>query len=58
MQLAGVLQGKKTYVAAIISVVGAVCAYLTGDATGMQAFQLVMSAVLAAGVRSGIANAS
>jgi len=56
MQLSGILQGKKTYVAAGISVIGAIAAYLTGDATATQAFQLVMSALLAAGVRNGIAN--
>jgi len=56
MKLSGILQGKKTYVAAGISVIGAIAAYLTGDATATQAFQLVMTAVMGAALRNGIAN--
>lgn len=48
------LAGKKTYVTAFVAVVGAVAAYLTGDATMMQTAQLVFTALLAAFVRNGI----
>jgi hypothetical protein len=54
--LAGVLAGKKTYISAALTVLGAIAAYLTGDATGMQAFQLVSTAVMAATVRHGVAS--
>lgn len=53
---AGSLKGKKTYIVAILGIVGAVASYLTGDVTAAQAFQAVLSALLAMGVRNGIAN--
>lgn len=56
MKLWGSLAGRKTYVACAITVVGAIGAYLTGDATGMQTFQTLMTALMAAGVRNGLAN--
>ena len=50
----GILRGKKTYVAAGITVIGAGASYLTGDATVIQAAQLAVTAVLAAALRNGM----
>jgi hypothetical protein len=36
----GILRGKKTYVVAALSILGAGAGYVTGDATAMQAAQL------------------
>lgn len=38
----GFLKSKKTYVVAAMAVLAAVAAYLTGDATLIEAFQLVI----------------
>jgi len=56
MELAGILKGKKTYIAAGISIIAAIAGYLTGDATGMQAIQLIGTAFMAAGLKHGQAN--
>ena len=48
------LKGYKTYVTAGVAVVGAVAAYLVGDADLMQTANLVFTAILAAFVRNGI----
>lgn len=48
------LAGYKTYVTAGVTVIGAVAAYLTGDADLMQTAQLVVTALLAAFVRNGM----
>lgn len=49
------LKGKKTYIAAVVAVVSAVGAYLMGD-MGLDAMvNAVVSAVLAACLRNGIA---
>jgi VIT1/CCC1 family predicted Fe2+/Mn2+ transporter len=50
----GKLKGKKTYVAAALTVVGAAASYLTGDATAIQATQMATTAVLAACLRHGL----
>jgi hypothetical protein len=50
----GILKGKKTYVAAALTVISAGAAYATGDATAMQAFQMATTAVLAACLRNGM----
>tara|TARA_R110000868_G_scaffold12008_3_gene58377 strand:- start:451 stop:612 length:162 start_codon:yes stop_codon:yes gene_type:complete len=50
----GILRGKKTYVVAALSILGAGAGYVTGDATAMQAAQLAVTALLAATLRSGI----
>jgi hypothetical protein len=52
----GVLAGKKTYISAGLTIIGAIAAYLTGEADLIQTFQLVSTAVMAAGVRNGIAS--
>ena len=48
------LKGYKTYVTAGVAVIGAVAAYLVGDADLMQTANLVFTALLAAFVRNGI----
>lgn len=50
----GQLAGKKTYITAALGVAGAVAAYLTGDASLPDAFQIGLTAVLGATIRSGI----
>lgn len=48
------LAGYKTYITAGVAVIGAVAAYLVGDADLMQTANLVFTAILAAFVRNGI----
>jgi len=48
------LKGKKTYVTAVVAVITAAAAYLTGDASVAQTGQLVFSALFAAFIRNGI----
>ena len=50
----GMLKGKKTYVAALLTVLGAGAGYATGDATAMQAIQMAVTAILAATLRNGL----
>lgn len=50
----GILKGKKTYVVALLAVIGAVAAYLTGDLGAADAIQTGLTAVLAATVRNAI----
>ncbi|CAB5228778.1 hypothetical protein UFOVP1545_27 [uncultured Caudovirales phage] len=50
----GILKGKKTYVAAGLTVIGAGASYLTGDASVFQAAQMAITAVLAATLRNGM----
>lgn len=50
----GSLKGYKTYVTAALAAVGAVAAYLVGDATAFQAAQTVAGALLAATLRNSI----
>jgi phage-related holin len=49
--------GKKTYIAAAVAVITAVAAYLVGDADLMDTIQLVITAVIGATLRNGIARA-
>ena len=53
----GILSGKKTYVAGIIGILGALAAYLTGEASLADAGQLLLTAVLGMTVRAGVAKA-
>jgi type IV secretory pathway VirB2 component (pilin) len=48
------LKGKKTYVTAVVAVITAAAAYLTGEASVAQTGQLVFSALFAAFIRNGI----
>jgi VIT1/CCC1 family predicted Fe2+/Mn2+ transporter len=50
----GILRGKKTYVVAAMSILGAGASYLTGDATVIQASQMAITAILAATLRNGM----
>ena len=52
----GFLKGKKTYITAILSILGVLGAYATGEATLMEAINLVVPAVLAMTVRKGVAD--
>lgn len=49
-------KGKKTYIVAAVAIIGAVAAYLTGDATLADTIQLVVTSLLGATIRSGVAN--
>ena len=51
------LAGYKTYITAGLAVLGAIGAYLTGEMELAAAAQLAVNALLAAFIRSGIANA-
>lgn len=53
----GRLKGYKTYVTAIVAIIGAVSLYLTGDANLADTLQTVVNATLAATLRHGVANA-
>ena len=50
------LKGYKTYIVAGVTVIGAIAAYLVGDATLQATIQLVVTAVLGATIRHGVAN--
>jgi uncharacterized membrane-anchored protein len=48
--------GYKTYIVAAVAVISAVASYLVGDASVADTAQLVLTAVLGATVRHGIAS--
>lgn len=50
----GKLSGKKTYILAALSILGAIAGYLTGDMQLDKAIDLIVTAGLAATVRNGI----
>lgn len=50
------LAGYKTYITAAVAVIGAVAAWLTGDASLVETAQLVVTAVLGATIRHGVAK--
>ena len=52
----GKLANKKTYIVAGLSAIGAVAGYLTGDLALHDAVQLLVTAILGATVRHGIAT--
>lgn len=47
-------KGQKTYIMAVVAVIGAVAGYLVGDLSLVDAAQLVVTAVLGATIRHGI----
>lgn len=47
-------KGYKTYIIGVTTVLGAVAAYLVGDATIAQTAQLVVTAILAMTLRHGV----
>ena len=52
----GFLAGKKTYITAITGIVGAVGAYLVGDMTLVEAFQVIWPLITVAFLRKGVAD--
>lgn len=48
------LAGYKTYITAGVAIVGAVAAYLVGEADAMQTANLVLTALIGAFIRNGI----
>ena len=50
------LSGYKTYIAAVVAVVGAVGAYLSGDMSIADAAQIVVTALIGVFVRNGVSN--
>ena len=50
----GILKGKKTYVAAALTVIGAFASYALGDLNAFQLAQLVVPAILSAALRNGM----
>ncbi len=50
----GLLAGKKTYITAITGIVGALGAYLTGDMTLIETFQIVWPLIAVAFLRKGV----
>lgn len=48
------LKGKKTYLTAGVAVLTAGAAYATGEATPIQATQLVVTALMGAFLRNGV----
>jgi hypothetical protein len=49
------LAGYKTYITAAVAVIGAVAAYLTGEATIAVSVQTIITALLAVFLRNGMA---
>jgi precorrin-4 methylase len=49
------LSGYKTYITAGVAILTAAAAYLTGDMTVAETLQLVVTALLGAFLRSGVA---
>ena len=52
------LEGYKTYIVAGLAVLGAVAGYLVGDMSLSDAVQVIVTAVLGATLRDGIADNS
>lgn len=52
----GVLQGKKTYVVAVMGIIGFLASYLTGDIALSDAAQGILTAVLGMTIRAGVKN--
>ena len=52
------LNGYKTYILGSVTIIGAVAAYLVGDASLSETVNLVVTAGMGMFIRSGIANAT
>lgn len=46
--------GYKTYITAGVAIVGAVAAYLTGEASAMDTANIVVTALIGAFIRNGV----
>jgi hypothetical protein len=55
-QIDAALKGKKTYIVMLAGILAAVAAYVTGEATLVQAGQMLLIALGLGGLRSGVAN--
>lgn len=49
-------QGKKVYIVSILSILGAIGAYLAGDMTVVELFNSIQLALSAMGLRAGVAK--
>lgn len=52
------MNGKKTYLVALASILGAGAGFLTGEMSAPQAIQLAITALLGATIRHGITTES
>lgn len=52
------LKGKKTYITALVAIVGAIGGYLSGDLDLAATVQLVVTSALGAFIRDGVNTAS
>ena len=50
------LSGYKTYITAAVAIIGAIGAYLVGDVAIGDTAQIIVTSLLAAFVRNGVAN--
>jgi hypothetical protein len=50
------LRGYKTYIVAVVAIIGAIGGWLTADVTLTDAIQIIVPAAVGMFVRSGIAN--
>ena len=57
MPILGALAGKKTYITAGLGVIGAVAGVLTGGLSYFEAAHIILTSVLGATVRHGVAGA-
>ena len=54
----GILRGKKTYITAVVTVIGTVAGYLIGDVSAVDAAQLIVTALTGAFVRASVQPAA
>ena len=50
--------GYKTYITAAVAIIAALASYMTGDIAVTDAAQLILTAVLGATIRNGIAKSA
>lgn len=50
----GKLKGYKTFVVAALAIIGAICAYLVGDLSAVQAGQIILNAAIGATLRDAL----
>lgn len=55
-KLKPMLKGYRTYILGSLSILGAIAAYLVGDASLADSVQLVVTAALSMTVRAGVSN--
>lgn len=52
------LQGKKAYIVMIAAIIGAICAYITGNMTLVQAIEAILAALGLGAMRSAVGKVS